>query len=157
MFAISRGGGFAKSGVNVLSPVFGTATTPLSPLLLASKPYTDMNDGNWLWYACGPAATGIFGSLVSEGCRLLGKNGICRSASNLEGNGYAPGIAGRSGDGGLDFVTAVKDLFKDGLLASCLQGSDTILRSGKEEFEKEVGLLPFDKMQQAKTDQDRDL
>ena len=33
-----------------------------------------------------------------------------------------PDVTGLSGDGGFDFVTAVKDLFKVGLLASGMQG-----------------------------------
>jgi hypothetical protein len=36
-------------------------------------------------------------------------------------------VAGLSGDGGFDFVTEVKDLFRVGLLASGMQGGAAIV------------------------------
>jgi hypothetical protein len=60
VFSLPAGGRLISS-VNA-SNLLSVAMSPLLSILLWSKPYTLINDGNWLWYACGPAATGIFGN-----------------------------------------------------------------------------------------------
>lgn len=61
LLSSSRGDGDGDAAAAATSDCCGESTKALWSMLGALQLWTDMKEGSWLWYACGPAATGMLG------------------------------------------------------------------------------------------------